>query len=216
MPIKPQGTRWSFQYVSVTHLLSLKSFCKEFEDDFPNLEVTNTTWQKLENLKEVLDPLFKLTKSLQRLQLKIPDFVKSWFSAMARLAAMERSGNAMAKHLLSSAKSRENQILLSPLVLASMYLDKRFASKIPICSDRDKDDDAYLKDAEIFIKSLHNNSFLSAQMREKRKNHQPEDDDVIEVPIMKMRVKMLMAMRMTTKILISIILTATMSFCAQK
>lgn len=122
-PILMHKVRWNWTYLNLDRMLELKSFCQQ-NDTIKSLKVPEAVWTKIHDLRDSLKPVFELTLALQVSNLTIPDMVFKWHSKKLVLKSLKSSYSA---NLFTSIENREHQIFSKPIVIASMFLDKRFS-----------------------------------------------------------------------------------------
>lgn len=142
-------TRWDTVNIMLECLLQLKDFCLAHQEEpgFENLKISHAVWTKIADLQKALKLPAELTKTLQREDLLISDFIYFWFSMMLQLDAL--AGNSFAQSLKGCIKKREKQIFQNEAILAGWYLDKNLLL-MP-----DLDDDMKLK-AKKVIRMVYN------------------------------------------------------------
>lgn len=118
------AVRWSWTFKMMQRLLLLKEFCQMNEAVFPALKLPESRWNKIKELSSTLETVAQLTTDLQRQNLTIPDFLSSWKITEAKLKQLHQ---ALSEKLLYCIHERENQIFENDLVIAGIYLDKRFS-----------------------------------------------------------------------------------------
>lgn len=115
--------RWNWTFLNLDRILELKNFCQQNET-IKSLKIPETVWKKIENLRDALKPIFELTLALQASNLTIPDMVFKWHSKKLVLKTLQTTYSSK---LLKSIENREHQIFSKPIIIASMFLDKRFS-----------------------------------------------------------------------------------------
>ena len=119
-PVMRVITRWNSTGDMLKRLLELKTFIQEDLKLLKSVQITESTWNKLEDLHASLQPLQILTTKLQAENLNIPQFVKDWKLAEFQL---QKQQTFFASELLGHLKVRGNLIFSQPIIKAGQYID---------------------------------------------------------------------------------------------
>lgn len=118
-----QKTRWSSTHAMLERLLVLKEFCIEKSETLPGLRLSSARWDALAEMCAVLKPMAQLTTQLQYEDLDVAQMVGFWKTAMFTL---NRINTTASKKLRKWIEPREKAVVSNKIVLASIYVDKRF------------------------------------------------------------------------------------------
>lgn len=121
MPILDVPTRWNSSYLMLKKVFELKQFCEEHLD--AGHQLTPSEWAYIQNIGDVLSPVYKTTLTLQKEQLLLGDFYKVWLEQKLAIKAIN---GEMAKKLFDRLEEREKNLLENITICAALYLDPRF------------------------------------------------------------------------------------------
>lgn len=116
--ILDQTTCWGSTYLMVKHLLELKDFIEEMDNE--NLALTESQWTQTKELENLLSHPFNVTKRLQCDDLTPGKFLLEWKSLLYRL---NKNGGLIAEGIASSMMKRESLLLENELLLAAIHVD---------------------------------------------------------------------------------------------
>lgn len=116
-----QDTRWGSTYMMVDRILQLKPAIVELAG-FGNrdLELSNIQWQQAQELRDMLELSFKVTKKMQLEDLTTGYFFRKW---TALVLQMENNGGLIAQTICDSMRRREKELLNNTMVLSGVYMD---------------------------------------------------------------------------------------------
>lgn len=122
-PLLNQVTRWNSTFAMIQRLLTLKSFCQEYESDegLEALKFSDQDWKKLQELEEVLKEPSILTTKLQGERVLVTDVIYEWLGSVNRIEEMT---SEYAKRLSICIKKRTDEVIKNKIVIAGWYLDK--------------------------------------------------------------------------------------------
>jgi hypothetical protein len=165
MAIVDVVTRWNSTYLMLKRLVELRDFCDEYKSFDKNLSLTEDQWNKIINLLEILRPVAELTSRLQYEQLDVSQFIAFWKFAMFQL---EQNPDPKAAILRKMIQKREEVMFENEILVAGMYLDKRFHNLLTY--------DQKAK-AEDFIFKVWAKQKLISNINEEK---EPEDVEIVE------------------------------------
>lgn len=99
----------------------------DFESEF---HVPTGFWEQLDNLLDVLEIPYIATKSMQRIGYSLADFYITWLRMERGLSRFVSGPTSLAQLLINAMKSREHQLILTPTMMAAMFLDPRIKYKL--------------------------------------------------------------------------------------
>lgn len=105
-------------------LLELKDFCIENSATLPGLKLSAARWNALSRMCAALKPMADLTTQLQYEDLDVTQMVAYWKSAMFML---QRLNTPASRKLRKWIEPREKAVFSNKIVVAAMYIDKRFS-----------------------------------------------------------------------------------------
>jgi hypothetical protein len=116
-----QDTRWGSTFMMVDRILQLKRAIVELAG-FGNksLDMTNIQWQQTEELRDMLEMSFRVTKKMQLEDLTPGYFYRKWTGLVLQL---ENNGGLIAKAICDSMKKREKELLDNSMMLSAVYMD---------------------------------------------------------------------------------------------
>jgi hypothetical protein len=127
MAVLDQETRWGSTYLMVERVLELKGFVNESVEIFnKNLQLTAPQWRQAQELKDLLQKSYLVTKKLQLDDLTPGYFFRKWKGLRD---VFQVHDSIIAGEILRSMKKREAE-LLSPTFLAAIYLDASNMDKL--------------------------------------------------------------------------------------
>lgn len=101
-------------------LFLFKTFCENHVDE--SIKLTEVEWAEVNELVEILKPIYFATQKLQIEQLYLGDFYKIWLELTLTVKAMRNSHSAA---LQEAIEKREEALTSSKLVTSAIYLDPR-------------------------------------------------------------------------------------------
>lgn len=136
----------------VIGLLKVKSFVCSYAESLESMtnkerrenvaiqNLTETEWKKVEEICEVLESPFILTKQLQTSTYTLSDFYGAWLRMEIavrkhisnRTPSDEVDSLDLAEKLLESLEFYRGQLLANPMLLAAVYLDPRFTKFVKV------------------------------------------------------------------------------------
>lgn len=129
------ATRWHSLFDMLMLLLKARPGCQVIQDMIHTKKIKSRTikkkfrnlcdeeWKQIEEVCGTLAPARNATKVLQREQLTVGDFYRTWLNCKC---AVEANDNDLAKALAEAMKTREKVLLSSPVFSAAIYMDPRF------------------------------------------------------------------------------------------
>lgn len=149
--------------------LELKPVIDELAAGRPELRLTESEWQKIKEIADVLHHPCHVTQLLQNVNYTMSDFYAVWNQLKLLFSTLAPKVN-LAERLLEQMKDKKHdRIVNNPLVLCSVFLDPRFKGLI-------------LKSPEqTYVAKLYLAQLWERQSRfEKKKN--PDEDVEVEIP----------------------------------
>jgi bifunctional polynucleotide phosphatase/kinase len=123
-------TRWGSIYLMVDRLIEVKSTVQELAAiGNKNLFLTNAQWEQAEELRDILQRAFEVTKKLQFDDITPGYFYKKWSGL--RLC-YENNDSLLATEIAKSMKKREAGLLNNGLLLAAVCLDVTSMEMLPM------------------------------------------------------------------------------------
>ena len=123
-------TRWGSIYLMVDRLIEVKSSVQELAGvGNKNLFLTNAQWEQAEELRDILQKAFEVTKKLQFDNITPGYFYKKWSGL--RLC-YENNDSLLATEIAKSMKKREAGLLNNGLLLAAVCLDVTSMEMLPM------------------------------------------------------------------------------------
>jgi bifunctional polynucleotide phosphatase/kinase len=123
-------TRWGSIYMMVDRLIEVKSSVQELAGiGNKNLFLTNAQWEQAEELRDILQKAFEVTKKLQFDDITPGYFYKKWSGL--RLC-YENNDSLLATEIAKSMKKREAGLLNNGLLLAAVCLDVTSMEMLPM------------------------------------------------------------------------------------
>ena len=123
-------TRWGSIYMMVDRLIEVKSTVQELAAiGNKNLFLTNAQWEQAEELRDILQKAFEVTKKLQFDDITPGYFYKKWSGL--RLC-YENNDSLLATEIAKSMKKREAGLLNNGLLLAAVCLDVTSMEMLPM------------------------------------------------------------------------------------
>ena len=123
-------TRWGSIYLMVDRLIEVKSSVQELAGvGNKNLFLTNAQWEQAEELRDILQRAFEVTKKLQFDDITPGYFYKKWSGL--RLC-YENNDSLLATEIAKSMKKREAGLLNNGLLLAAVCLDVTSMEMLPM------------------------------------------------------------------------------------
>jgi hypothetical protein len=125
-------TRWGSIYMMVDRLIEVKSSVQELAGiGNKNLFLTNAQWEQAEELRDILQKAFEVTKKLQFDNITPGYFYKKWSGL--RLC-YENNDSLLATEIAKAMKKREADLLDNGLLLAAVSLDVNSMDMLPVDS----------------------------------------------------------------------------------
>jgi bifunctional polynucleotide phosphatase/kinase len=125
-------TRWGSIYLMVDRLIEVKSTVQGLAAiGNKNLFLTNAQWEQAEELRDILQRAFEVTKKLQFDDITPGYFYKKWSGL--RLC-YENNDSLLATEIAKSMKKREADLLNNGLLLAAVCLDVTSMEMLPMDS----------------------------------------------------------------------------------
>lgn len=119
------STRWSSTYYMLERLLQLKDFYKSIIYLLPaNCQLSDSEWQALEAILDILKFFESLTTKLQSVQYTMSDFYAAWVELKCEMESM--SGIELVDNILVEMLFREEEFLKNDVVYSCVYLDPRY------------------------------------------------------------------------------------------
>ncbi len=116
-----KDTRWGSIFLMVDRLIEVKSSVQELAGvGNKNLFLTNAQWEQAEELRDILQRAFEVTKKLQFDDITPGYFYKKW-SGLG--LCYENNDSLLATEIAKSMKKREADLLNNGLLLAAVCLD---------------------------------------------------------------------------------------------
>jgi hypothetical protein len=123
-------TRWGSIYLMVDRLIEVKSTVQGLAAiGNKNLFLTNAQWEQAEELRDILQRAFEVTKKLQFDDITPGYFYKKWSGL--RLC-YENNDSLLATKIAKSMKKREADLLNNGLLLAAVCLDVTSMEMLPM------------------------------------------------------------------------------------
>jgi hypothetical protein len=123
-------TRWGSIYLMVDRLIEVKSTVQGLAAiGNKNLFLTNAQWEQAEELRDILQRAFEVTKKLQFDDITPGYFYKKWSGL--RLC-YENNDSLLATEIAKSMKKREAGLLNNGLLLAAVCLDVTSMEMLPM------------------------------------------------------------------------------------
>jgi len=123
-------TRWGSIYLMVDRLIEVKSTVHGLAAiGNKNLFLTNAQWEQAEELRDILQRAFEVTKKLQFDDITPGYFYKKWSGL--RLC-YENNDSLLATEIAKSMKKREADLLNNGLLLAAVCLDVTSMEMLPM------------------------------------------------------------------------------------
>ena len=124
-----QDTRWGSTFVMLEKLIKLKPVILEIEALGRNekLHMTTSQWNQAQELKDMLQKSYTITKKMQLENLTVGYFMRQWTGLKWML---EENGGLIALEILSSMNRRERELFDQPIVQAAVHLDAANASRL--------------------------------------------------------------------------------------
>jgi len=123
-------TRWGSIYLMVDRLIEVKSSVQELAGiGNKNLFLTNAQWEQAEELRDILQKAFEVTKKLQFDNITPGYFYKKWSGL--RLC-YENNDSLLATEIAKAMKKREADLLNNGLLLAAVCLDVTSMEMLPM------------------------------------------------------------------------------------
>jgi hypothetical protein len=125
-------TRWGSIYMMVDRLIEVKSSVQELAGvGNKNMFLTNAQWEQAEELRDILQRAFEVTKKLQFDDITPGYFYKKWSGL--RLC-YENNDSLLATEIAKAMKKREADLLDNGLLLAAVSLDVNSMDMLPVDS----------------------------------------------------------------------------------
>lgn len=131
-PKKYCVTRWHSIHDMLDSFIALKHFCLEFKLSERVVNIRESDWEKIVQLRDALAHLSFAIIKFQNSQLSMPDFYRYQINCLLTLQKMNSRYSDM---LFAALKKRGEDILQSPSLLSSLFLDARFQL---LLSDQEK------------------------------------------------------------------------------
>lgn len=122
-PILDCVTRWGSTYKMFKRILELKAFCCESSKDIKELYIEDSDWLEIENVCDLLSPVYDMSQILQRSDLTASDFFFAWHSCKIKI---EKKCGIHSIVFANALKKRGELMLSNPPILACVYLDPRY------------------------------------------------------------------------------------------
>ncbi|CAH0387123.1 unnamed protein product [Bemisia tabaci] len=116
-------TRWSSTYLMLQRLISLREFCVEYAGSFPNLHLTEGTWNIITEMLTSLQPLDIATKQLQSEDLLMGDLLAAWTNCVLHLISV---GTNISEDLYKAMQKRQDILLENAIFCSSVLMDPRY------------------------------------------------------------------------------------------
>lgn len=106
-------------------MVELREFCGSLKHNnlIKGLLLSESEWEAVVDLKDVLLPFKKYTTKLQAEQCTLSDFFGYW--KLIRMKT-EKSNHVLRNNILNNMNQREQVLLLNPVILGAVYLDPRY------------------------------------------------------------------------------------------
>jgi hypothetical protein len=125
-------TRWGSIYMMLDRLIELKTDVQDIAElGNKNLSMTNSQWDQAEELRDLLQKAFEVTKKLQYAEITPGYFYKKWSGLRLYY---ENNGSLLATEIAKSMKKREADLLDNGLLLAAVLLDINNMELLPLDS----------------------------------------------------------------------------------
>lgn len=148
-------------------MLELREFCGSLKDNksIKCSLLSESEWDAVVELKDVLLPFKKYTTKLQAEQCTLSDFYGYW--KLIRMK-MEKSSHVLKNNILNNMNQREQVLLLNPVILGAVYLDARYQRTLQ---------PEQKKTAKLYLSNI----FHKIQIAQKNElsSQQPNDDSNI-------------------------------------
>lgn len=103
-------------------LIQVKPFCENYQDVYPELELSDDEWDDIIQLTDGLEPAKIATKLFQHEQLTFGDFYGAWLKCKFDT---RKIGTTFARSLVSALEKREKSLLNNDAFVAAILLDPR-------------------------------------------------------------------------------------------
>ena len=98
-----------------------------FSSPFTGLRLSKSSWDNIEEILLILNPLASLTSQLQHEKLTVSSFFEYWTLAKAKLKILAKTSNK-SKQMIECFEAREKKIFENEIILAGAFLDPRLKS----------------------------------------------------------------------------------------
>ncbi|KAL5246159.1 hypothetical protein ACI65C_013567 [Semiaphis heraclei] len=121
--IRDIETRWSSVYDMLLRLCELKDFCLEFQETMPELLISISNWNRIEEMVDTLKPAKIGLVQLQKEDITLSDFFAIWWNVIAKL---KKKNSILSNALQNTMQQRQILLFANPTFAAVTYLDPRF------------------------------------------------------------------------------------------
>ena len=139
-PVQDVSTRWNSTYLTIDRLLKIKRsvsvLCSE-TDGMSDKTLTPNMWSILENVKNMLEPLEKLTRDLSSYDASLSAVIPAVLGLKLTLEADNRDAGVktMKAGLIAAISERFNPLLTNDIATSATALDPRFKLKFLTSAD---------------------------------------------------------------------------------
>lgn len=171
-PVQDVSTRWNSTYLMIARMLKIKRsvsvLCSE-TDGMSDKTLTPNMWSILENVKNMLEPVEKLTRDLSSYDATLSAVIPAVLGLKLTLEADNRDAGVktMKAGLIAAISERFNPLLTNDIATSATALDPRFKLKfLPSADVRDAVRSTVLNTALVLSRQQPNQTDPSTQSGE--------------------------------------------------
>ena len=116
-----QATRWGSTYLMIQRLIELRDAIQDLAH--PELTLTDSKWDEVKELFEMLKYPFLATKRMQAANLTPGSFLKEWKTL---IFTFDRIGGKVANAIKNSMHRREKTLMNNDVLLSAIYVDPKY------------------------------------------------------------------------------------------
>lgn len=116
-------TRWHSTHDMLDRLCELRSFCDDMSPTVNELHLSESEWQAISNVVNVLKPAKITTKCIQSEQLTAGDFYGLWLKCVLDT---DKIDSPFAKRLVQCMKARQHTLFENDAFVAAVFVDPRY------------------------------------------------------------------------------------------